>query len=127
MKKFWSELPGLVQAIIIIVSLIILYLVGRRIYTYIKNKQLETVLATSTVAGINLGSVAQRIYAAFHEYSYGLAEDEEAAIIALLDVPKALVPQLSSIYFTLYSKNLNNEFTQYLSTSDYARIQAQFS
>lgn len=127
MKKFWNDLPSIAKGIIIIVLLIFLYVIAKNIYAWYKKRQAESLLANSTIAGINLGSVAQRIYAAFHEYYYGAAEDEETAIIALLDVPKALVPQLSDIYFQLYSKNLQNEYTQYLSASDYARVQNQFS
>lgn len=127
MKQFWNDLPGFVKAIVIIVLLIFIYIIGKNIIAWIKKRQAENLLSNSTIGGVNLGSVAQRIYSAFHEYYYGASEDEETAIISLLDVPKVLVPQLSDIYFQLYSKNLNSEFVRYLSSSDYARVQSQFS
>ena len=83
-------------------------------------------LVSSTIGNqtvsVNLGSTAQKIHAAFHDYYYGMSEDEEGAIVALSNVPKSLIKQLSDIYYNLYSVNLNDEFLNYLSDSDYSRV-----
>lgn len=123
------------KIILIIVGIIILIILLWNAYKWFKKQQNELLFAnstaTTTVAGtpvsINLGTTAQKINSAFHDYYWGLAEDEETAIIALLGVPKNLVPQLSSVYFQAYDLNLNDEFLKYLSSSDYERVAQQFN
>lgn len=135
MKKVWSELPWYVKIIIIVLICIALFILIRNAVTYFKKMEAERLLnsavASGTVGGVaystNYGSAAQRIYSAFYDNDWlGLTENEEAAIIAINDVPKAFVPQLKNTYFNMYSKNLEADCIKYLG-DEYSRVQNQFN
>lgn len=136
MKDFWKELPIWVKIIIIAVLAVLIFILTRNLIVYIKKVKAENILNNSIATGgtgagaysVNFGSVAQRIYACFYENDwFGWTEDEEGAIVALNDVPKPFIPQLKKAYFDLYNKDLNADFTKYLSTSNYSRVQNQFN
>lgn len=132
MKNFWNETPIWLKIVVMVILAIIAFVVGRKLVVYYKKVQAENLLSSTLATGsvngqpfsVDYGSISQRIYAAFYENDWlGWTEDEEGAIIALTDCPKAFIPQLKDAYFKLYSKNLNADFTKYLSTASYSRVQ----
>ena len=135
MKNLWGNASLITKIIVIAIAVILLFIIYKQLMKLYLAKYHEDILQNSTVQtsvnntplSINLGSIAQQIHAAFHDYYYGLSEDEETAIVALNNVPKSLIPQLSDTYFKLYAVNLNSEFTNYLSSEDYKRVQNLFS
>lgn len=129
MVKWFKSLSPVIQIVIVIILAIIIGAILLQLYKVWKKYKnqilLENSTATTTVAGtpitVNLGTVAQEINSAFHDYYGGLFEDEESAIISISKVPKALIPQLSELYFNVYGYNLKEEFLKY-AKEDYPRI-----
>lgn len=76
----------------------------------------------STPVTVNLGAVANEIYDAFYRNDFfGFSEDEDRAISALQSIPKDLTPMLANEY-AKHGKNLYEDFTKFLSSSDYAKV-----
>lgn len=137
MKKiFDSEWGWLIKLILIAVLAVILFFLIRKLIVWFKKQEaenkLQNAIATGTTTGgttfsTNYGSVAQRIYNAFYDNDwFGFSEDEEAAIIAINDVPKEFIPQLKQTYFDLYDKNLEADCIKYLG-DEYSRVQNKFN
>lgn len=132
-KEFWADLPAIVKLIIIAVLIIAAYVVIKKVWKYFDDKRRSKIIDNSTKTGtgasgqpvsINLGTIASKIHDAFYNNDwFGMTEDEEGAIIALLNVPKSLIPDLSAIYYQLYSKNLKEEFQRFLGASDWKRVE----
>lgn len=71
---------------------------------------------------VNLGAVANEIYDSFYRNDFfGFSEDEDRAISALQSIPKDLTPMLANEY-AKHGKNLYEDFTKFLSSSDYAKV-----
>jgi len=100
-----------------------------------KSKELQKALDSTTTTNqggknvsVNLGSIAGAINDAFHHYYGGMAEDEERAIMELLNCPKQLIPQLSEVYYKISDgRGLKQDFIAYLDADEYARVRSQFS
>jgi hypothetical protein len=76
----------------------------------------------SSPVTVNLGAVANEIYDAFYRNDwFGYSEDEDRAISALQSIPKELTPLLANEY-AKHGKNLYEDFTKFLSSSDYAKV-----
>ena len=76
----------------------------------------------SSPVTVNLGAVANEIYDAFYRNDFfGFSEDEDRAISALQSIPKDLTPMLANEY-AKHGKNLYEDFTKFLSSSDYAKV-----
>lgn len=66
--------------------------------------------------------VADKVYKALYKYYGGMAEDEEAVIVALNQLREAKEAAYCSVYYhQTYDKGLKADM-QYLSTSEQARI-----
>ena len=139
-SDWFNSLPAYVRLIIILVIIILIYIIGKKLYTIYqtnkKQKLLENSTQTTTFVNssgqtvtqtIDLGTKANKIYNDFYNNDwFGISENEESARIELIGVPKTLVPELSNIYFQLYSKNMKNDFQSYLSDSQYQTISNLF-
>lgn len=126
-KEFWNSLPFIVRLIIIIVIVVgIVLLIKMLLDNYKKNqrqKVLENNVQTTTVTNsqgnnvtytADLGTRAAAIHAAFYDNDvFGLTEDEDAAVMEILNVPKPLIPDLSAVYYQAYKKNLKADFMKY--------------
>lgn len=135
MKNFIKEIPIWLRIVILIVLAILIFIAIRNLMVYVKKIKAENLLNNATATGgtgstafsTNYGSVAQRIYSAFYDNDwFGWTENEEAAIVAVNDVPKAFIPQLKETYFNLYGKNLNEDCIKYLK-DEYPRVQNQLN
>lgn len=131
-KEDFKKLNPYVKLILILAAIIGAFLLFRYIYVTVKKareeKMLKDAVGTYSTGGatvvVNYGSVAQQIYNAFWNNDwFGWTEDEQAAIIALNNVPKPFIPQLKDTYYSIYGKNLNDDFVKYLSPEDYAKVQ----
>jgi hypothetical protein len=119
--------------VVCVVVAIILFFVIRAAIIYAKKKKAQRLFESSYVSGTygtggtaviaNLGTTAATIYDAFYNYWGGMSEDEETAIVALSNIPKANIPALSDIYFQLYAKNLREDFVKYLDAAEFKRVQ----
>jgi len=138
MKEF-KKLNIYVRLVIIAIVIVILFIIGRKLYTsYKKNKAqklLENSIETGNVVSggevvpitLNLGTVANEIYDAFYRNDwFGASEDEEKAVVVLSGVPKSLIPNLSELYFTLYGHNLKNDFMEFCDSTQYNLIRSKF-
>jgi len=123
-KLTQKEFEGRAKVIGISTGVVVLSLIGRKVYKNWKAKQ-DTGKHDKyiTETGVNLTQVAIEIYDAFFNYSYGMVEDEEQAIKSILKVPKKNIQQLALIYNKRFDKDLYNDFREYLSTSEYARVE----
>lgn len=131
-KGFYNGLPLWGKAVFWIVIAILIYIAYRKIKIYLGNLKKEEVINTNTVnttvnnvpVTIDLGAKALTIYDAFYDNDwFGFSEDETKAINALLSVPTNLVPKLSTIYFSLYGKNLKEDFVKY---TDFSKVSYKF-
>lgn len=136
--EFWDQLPAFVKVIIWVAVAVIAYMIGKAIYESYKKKKIQDVLENNTVnvtatgpngqpvvTSLDLGAKAAVIDDAFHGSWF--SEDEEKAITALLGVPKALIPDLSNVYYKLNGKNLKQDFTTYLSTEQWNQVSSLFN
>lgn len=134
-SEFWAEVPAVVKLIIYIVLVILIIVL--LVWLYKKwnaghrNKLLNNSTATTTTPGgqpvsVNLGTIASQINSAFHSGLFGMTEDEDAAIAALTNCPKQLIPDLSALYFQLYDSNLKEDFQEYVSTEEWQKIEYLF-
>lgn len=73
---------------------------------------------------INLQQTANEIFEALHGNMYGMTEDEETAISAILLVPKAKIKILNMYYASINGKgySIYTDFKKYLSTSEYNKV-----
>lgn len=83
----------------------------------IKNYSKGTVDAP--VGTINLNEISQEIGLALGTaYPWydprHVTEDEDRAVIAVLRVPKPLIPELAKIYLNMYQRNLQYDLKEYL-------------
>lgn len=132
-KDFYNGLPLYGKIIFWAVIAVIIIYVYRKVIVHLqalKTEQLSNSTVNYTQNGqtttIDLGGKALKIYDAFYNYYGGMAEDEETAISTLQSVPTQLVPKLSQIYFDLYAKTLKEDFTKFLSASEYNKISNKF-
>jgi len=109
-----------------IVGSVLLLFVGKKIYSQIKLKHEKNILDTS-VATYDIGAIAAEIYDSFYNNDFfGITEDEQRAIDALLPVPNEYVPKVSDTYFKLYNKILKADFVKYLSSDQWNIIKQKF-
>ena len=124
--NFYSKLPFIAQVIFWVVIAILIFYGYKKISAYLKAQKLHS-LSGSQVSDngvtIDLGAKALIIYDAFWDYYGGLAEDETTAINALKSVPTKYVKQLSDIYFSLYTKDLKQDFVKY---TDFTQVSNKF-
>lgn len=122
MKKWFNQLPMWGKAVTVIVAVLIIYIAYRKLMVYLQTLKVHTLAntnvtytptGTTTAVPLDLGAKALTIYDAFYNYMGGFAEDEQTAIDALKSVPNNYIKQLSNIYFTLYAKDLKEDFTKY--------------
>lgn len=122
-----------VKIAVIVIIIVVLIIVYKKAKDKIQQRKAAKEFEKDSIGGVvggqsyslNPATVATEIYNAFHEY-WGM-EDEEAAILAINNVPKQFVPMVSKAYFTLYKLALNNEFSKYLSPAEYAQVRNQFN
>lgn len=93
---------------------------GRVLYNHIKRKN---DLEQKYCGSLNISQVATEIYDALWNNDWlGVTEDEEAAIDAILQVPKSCIPSLAMVYNKMYDKNLREDMKFYLSNEQYEEI-----
>lgn len=129
-SKIFNKLPLWGKLLTIVVIAIVIYILYRKLMIYLQSLKKETLLNTTTTTGsgtqtviIDLGAKALQIYDAFYNYWGGLAEDEATAIQTLKSVPTKDIPKLSQIYFSLYAKNLKEDFVKY---TDFNEVSFKF-
>ena len=71
---------------------------------------------------INPVETAYVIHDAFYGHFFGLVEDEQAAINALMAVPPPMVRSVASAYFNIDGKNMYDDFVKYLSDAQYREV-----
>jgi hypothetical protein len=133
MLKSFNKLEAKTQWIIGIITLVLLAIAVYYIYKKVEAKRVNNIIdgttQTANVNGapvqVNIGTRASEIYDALHSSWY--SEDEVKAVNAVLQVPKALIPNLSQVYFTISGKNLKTDLQYYLSNEQWLSIQSQFN
>jgi hypothetical protein len=85
----------------------------------IKRTKISVLNPANATASINLEEIAQKIGMALGTaYPFWdprhATEDENAAAIAVLKVPKVMIPQLAKIYQDKYKSNLQQDLEKYL-------------
>lgn len=136
-KGFYSDLPAWVKLVIILIIAIVVFFIIRYLVKKYNESKRNKLLNKGPVTGIgeqsgapisiDLGGKAAAIHDAFHGYFWGMAEDEERAILEISAVPKNVIPDLSALYYQLYQKNLKQEFIDYLSATDWNRVKDKFN
>jgi len=124
--KYFNALPLWGKAITLIIIAIIIYIAYRKLMIYLQGLKNESLINSTENSGgvtIDLGAKAVEIYNAFYNYMYGLAEDETTAINTIKSVPTNLIPKLQTLYFSLYAKNLKEDFIKY---TDYTQVSNKF-
>jgi len=140
LKNTWNEIPPIAKTIIVVGGGYLAYRRGKIIYNRIKVRQdakeygqanvpiIVTSNGQQVQSNINLKNIASKIYEAFYNADwFGVTEDEETAIKAIKQVPKALINKLMQEYAKLYNKNLQNDFVKFLSPTDYDRVEYLFN
>ena len=130
------SIKTIVIIVIIILVLIAIIITYKKIDNRIQAKKAENAFNQSAIQGniggqmysINTASIAQQIYDAFYGNDwFGASEDEEAAIVAISNVPKQFIPLVTETYYNLYKKNLNGDFVKFLDKKDYDRVKPLFN
>lgn len=124
--KYFNALPLWGKAIALVVIAILIYIAYRKLLIYLQTLKNQSLINSTENTGgvtIDLGAKAVQIYDAFYNYMYGLNEDEETAINTLKSVPTNLIPKLQNLYFSLYAKNLKEDFIKY---TDFTQVSNKF-
>lgn len=125
--KLWVKIA------IVVAIILVIFFVYKKISNAIEVARAKREFDKYSITGgsgassysLNPATVAQEIYSAFHEY-WGM-EDEERAMTAILNVPKAFVKSVSDAYYSLYKLQLSSEFIKYLSPEEYVKVRSQFN
>ena len=141
LKKMYNAFPLWGKILFWAVAALIVYTLYKRLLQALQNKNKNNLLNTTvtytagnnagsstnqsgTTTNIDLGAKAAQIYDAFYDNDwFGFSEDETKAVNALLSVPTPLVPQLSALYFSLYAKNMKEDFVKY---TDFSKVSFKF-
>ncbi len=133
---YWNPLPAWGKFILIVLVIVALYFalwkpIKRGIDKAKVNKRLkeigDSIITTTDGATVNLSAVATAIHDAFYNYYGGLYEDEARAITELKRVPQERIQQLAVIYGHLFDENLQQDFIEYVSSSEWDSIKYLFN
>lgn len=132
-EKYFGAYAGIVKLILAILGIalvgVIIFVIYKAIEKARINKIIDNTSATANVNGVpvqvNIGTKASEIYDALHGSWY--SEDEVKAVNAVLSVPKALIPQLSSTYNAISGENLKTDLQYYLNDNQWLSIAHQFN
>lgn len=133
LESTFGAYAGVVKIVLVILGVGLITLIIWLIYKQIEKARIQKLLeGTNAVANVNgsavtvnIGTKASEIYDALH--SSWWSEDEVKAVNAVLSVPKPLIPQLSSTYYSISGNlNLKQDLQSYLSSEQWSSISSQF-
>lgn len=129
--KLFNGLPLWGKLVLIGVVILLVYIFYRKLLIYLQGLKKQTLTNTVVTSGtgtntitIDLGAKALEIYNAFYNYWGGMAEDEDTAISVLKTIPSSEMTKFSNLYFSLYAKNLKEDFIKY---TDFNEISYKFT
>lgn len=116
MIKFYNSLPTYGKVIFWVIVAIIIFYLWKKLSIYLQGLKVHTLSGSQVTYNgtqIDLGGKALTIYNALHNYYGGAFEDETTAENAVISVPNIYIKQLSSLYWTLYAKDLKQDLIDY--------------